>query len=63
MNEYSEKSSADILHILLWVTGILSFVLGFVLGVCSLKKLNKLRNKHNNESFDADEYIRSLNLE
>lgn len=62
MNEYSEKSHNDVLDILLAVTGLLSFVLGFVLGICACKKLSgKCGCK--NKDFDADEYVRSLNLD
>lgn len=61
MNENSERSHDSVLNLLLTVTGLLSFVLGFVLGICVTKKLSG--KKKNCKDFDADEYVRSLNLE
>lgn len=58
MNENYEKEKNSILGVLLAVIAALSFVLGFVLGICAAKKCCK-RNK----KFNADEYVRSLNLD
>ena len=65
MNEISERSHDSVLDLLLTVTGLLSFVLGFVIGICVTKKLSgKCCGKNKNcKDFDADEYVRSLNLE
>lgn len=65
MNENSEKSTENVLNLLLAVTGLLSFVLGFVLGICACKKLGKCckGGKKGCSDFDADEYVRSLNLD
>ncbi|MGN0552967.1 MAG: hypothetical protein ACI4I1_06260 [Oscillospiraceae bacterium] len=65
MNENSEKSTVNVLNILLAVTGLLSFVLGFVLGICACKKFSKCckGGKNGCSDFDADEYVRSLNLD
>ena len=63
MNENSEKSTVNVLNILLAVTGMLSFVLGFVLGICACKKFSKCCSKKGCSDFDADEYVRSLNLD
>ena len=61
MNENSERSHDSVLNLLLTVTGLLSFVLG----ICVTKKLSgKCCGKNKNcKDFDADEYVRSLNLE
>lgn len=65
MNENSERTNDSVLGVLLSVMGLLSFVLGFVLGVCVTKKLSGkcCGKKKNCKDFDADEYVRSLNLE
>lgn len=58
MNENFEREQNGILGVLLAVIAALSFVLGFVLGVCAAKKCCKKSKK-----FNADEYVRSLNLD
>lgn len=64
MNENPERSNDGIISLLIAVSALLSFVLGFVLGVCVTKKLcGKCCKKENCKDFDADEYIRSLNLD
>ena len=65
MNENSERNNDSVLGILLSAMGLLSFVLGFVLGVCVTKKLSGkcCGSRKNCKDFDADEYVRSLNLE
>lgn len=65
MNENSERTRDSVLDLLLTVTGLLSFVLGFVLGICAAKKLSGkcFGRKNGCKDFDADEYVRSLNLD
>ena len=63
MNENSERSHFVFLDLLIAITGLLSFVLGFVLGVCVTKKISECCSKKEKKDFDADEYIRSLNLD
>ena len=64
MNENTERSNDGIISLLIAVSALLSFILGFVLGVCVTKKLSgKCCKKESSKDFDADEYIRSLNLD
>lgn len=60
--ENEEKGS--VLPVIIMIISAVSFILGIAAGITLTKKICKHKNKQSsNSDFDADEYVRSLNLD
>lgn len=60
--ENEEKGS--VLLVIMMIISAVSFILGIAAGITLTKKICNHKNKQSsNSDFDADEYVRSLNLD